>query len=241
MRQAQLQPVSADPRYRFPDPRLAAHHGLVAIGGDFRPARLVAAYARGIFPWPSPELPHAWFSPDPRLVLRPAELHISRSLRRRLGHGGFEVRYDTAFARVVDACARQQRPGEVGTWITRELAASFVALHARGLAHSVETWQDGKLVGGLYGLSLGAMFCGESMFHLVPDASKIALAALGRRLACWRFALLDCQVYSEHVARFGAKLWPRNAFLDALEVAVARPTRRGPWPPATRAEIGAGA
>lgn len=226
-----------DPRFRFPDPRLAAHHGLVAIGGDFRAERLIAAYARGIFPWPSPELPHAWFSPDPRFVLRPADLHISRSLRRVLRQGGFAVRYDTAFERVVRHCAEQERPGEVGTWITHELIEGFGELHRLGFAHSIETWRDDELVGGLYGVSLGSMFCGESMFYLQPNASKIALVALMRRLESWRFMLLDCQVYSEHLAQLGAQLLPRDRFLDNVANALECPTRRGPWAQACAREI----
>jgi len=228
-----------DPRYRFPDPRLAAHHGLVAVGGDFRPERLIAAYARGIFPWPSPELRHAWFSPDPRLVLVPSQLHVSRSLRRVLRREEFEVRYDSAFARVVAGCVAHQRPDADGTWITPELIDGFVALHRLGLAHSVETWQQGRLVGGLYGVSLGGMFCGESMFFHRTNASKIALVALVGRLVAWRHSFLDCQVYSQHLAHFGAQLWPRDRFLDALESALAQPTRRGPWPAAEPRELDA--
>ncbi len=226
-----------DPRFRFPDPRLAAHHGLVAIGGDFRAERLIAAYARGIFPWPSPELPYAWFSPDPRFVLRPTDLHISRSLRRVLRQGGFAVRYDTAFEQVVRHCAEQERPGEVGTWITQELIEGFGELHRLGVAHSIETWRDDQLVGGLYGVSLGSMFCGESMFYLQPNASKVALVALMRRLEAWRFLLLDCQVYSEHLAQLGAQLWPRDRFLDSVASSLERPTRHGPWPRACAQEI----
>lgn len=242
MKQAQPTVIELDPRFRFPDPRLAADHGLVAIGGDYRPERLIAAYAQGIFPWPSPELPFAWFSPDPRLVLAPHDLHISRSLRRLLARGAFEIRFDSAFDQVVEACAAQRRPGapgggDEGTWITDELIEAFGALHRRGIAHSVEAWHDDRLVGGLYGLSLGRMFCGESMFYRRTGASKVALAVLARRLASWRFAMLDCQVHSEHLVGFGARLWRRDRFLDTLENALRLPTRLGPWPPPTRAEL----
>lgn len=218
-----------DPRLVFPDPRDAADHGLVAIGGDYHPLRLMAAYASGIFPWPSEEMAHAWFSPDPRMVLRPADLWVSRSLRKTIARGGFEVRYDTAFATVIEQCAAQPRPEQDGTWICDELIQGFLGLHAMGLAHSVETWRGERLVGGLYGISLGAMFCGESMFFTEPNASKIALVHLAGRLQRWRFPLIDCQVYTEHLAHFGAREWPRDRFLDLLHAAMRRPTRRGAW------------
>jgi leucyl/phenylalanyl-tRNA--protein transferase len=151
--------------------------------------------------------------------------------------GGFAIRYDTAFDRVVRNCAAQKRPGEVGTWITDELSEGFAELHRRGFAHSIETWHGEELVGGLYGVSLGTIFCGESMFYRQPNASKIALVALMCRLKAWSFALLDCQVYSEHMAQLGARLWSRDRFLDTVAHALDRPTRRGPWPPLRDEEL----
>ncbi|MCP3964005.1 MAG: leucyl/phenylalanyl-tRNA--protein transferase [bacterium] len=213
----------------FPDPRQAEDHGLVAIGGDYRPELLVAAYAHGIFPWPNDNVSHAWFSPNPRMVLLPEELHVSRSLAKTLRRGRFRVTYDTAFEQVSRCCARIDRPGQDGTWITEELRAGFVELHHLGLAHSVETWRGDRLVGGLYGLSLGTMFCGESMFHLEPDASKVAFVALVRRLRGWSFRLVDCQVHTGHLEQLGAHEWPRDRFLDEVEMAVQYPTRPGPW------------
>ncbi len=213
----------------FPDPRLAEDHGLVAVGGDYRPELLITAYAHGIFPWPTEGFSHAWFSPNPRMVLEPAELHVSRSLRKTLRKGRFRVTYDTAFEEVMRRCAAAERDGQRGTWITEELMDGFAALHEIGFAHSVETWRDGRLVGGLYGLALGAAFCGESMFHDETDASKVAFVTLVRRLQTWGFPLVDCQIHTGHLAQFGAREWPRDRFLDELEVAVRLPTRRGPW------------
>jgi len=212
----------------FPDPRYAADHGLVAIGGDYRPERLLAAYMSGIFPWPCEELPLAWFSPDPRLVLRPEELHLSRSLRRTLRRGRYRVTFDTAFDEVIRRCAMARRD-DGGTWITDDLRAGMCGLHRLGFAHSVETWAGAVLVGGLYGVSIGTTFSGESMFHAAPDASKVALVHLVTRLQDWGFRMLDCQVYTEHLERLGAREWSRDTFLDELALAIAEPTRRGSW------------
>lgn len=215
--------------YDFPDPRQAAAHGLVAVGGDYRPERLLAAYVRGIFPWPSDELPFAWFSPDPRFVLEPERLHVSRSLRRTLARDRFEVRFDTAFEDVMSACAEQERPDQHGTWISEPLIEGFVGLHDLGFAHSVEAWRNGRLVGGMYGLAIGGLFCGESMFYREPDASKVALVHLVRRLAADDFLLLDCQTETPHLARLGAEAWSRSRFLATVDAALERPTLRGPW------------
>jgi len=212
----------------FPDPRYAADHGLVAIGGDFRPERLLAAYMSGIFPWPCEELPLAWFSPDPRLVLRPAELHVSRSLQKDLRRGRYRVTFDTAFDEVIRRCALARRDGR-GTWITDELRAGMCGLHRMGFAHSVEAWSGSVLVGGLYGVSIGTTFSGESMFHAVPNASKVALVRLVERLRKWEFRMVDCQVHTPHLERLGAREWHRDDFLDELALAIAEPTRRGPW------------
>lgn len=214
----------------LPDPGTADEHGLVALGGDFSVPVLLAAYARGIFPWPSEELPRAWFSPDPRMLLRPRDFHLGRRLARKRRAGPFHVTCDRAFPEVIAACAATRDRASLGTWIVDELRQGFLELHALGLAHSVETWHGERLVGGLYGLSLGAMFCGESMFHLEADASKIALAALAERLEAWDFHFIDCQVYSEHLASLGAREVPRAIFLAALGAALAKPTRLGPWP-----------
>lgn len=216
----------------FPDPRYANDDGLVAIGGDYRPERLLMAYACGIFPWPCDELPLAWFSPNPRLVLRPDELLVPRSLRKKIRRGRFRVTYDTVFERVIEQCASMPRPGGGGTWLTEELIRGLTGLHRLGFAHSVETWRDGNLVGGLYGIALGSCFCGESMFHLEPDTSKVAFVQLAERLRQWSFRMIDCQVYTDHLARFGAREWPRDVFLSELDLAVREPTRRGPWPAA---------
>lgn len=225
---------SIDPRTLrsiFPDPRTAPEHGLVAIGGDYRPEMLLAAYASGIFPWPSEDLAYGWFSPDPRWVLRPAEVQISRSLRKTLRRGRFHVTFDQAFDRVIEHCCRAPRPGQEGTWITREMVDGYCQLHRLGWAHSVETWREDELVGGLYGVSLGGMFGGESMFYLQPDASKVALVTLVQQLDRWGFTLLDCQVQSDNLERFGAREIRRADFLDQLDQALELPTRRGLWSP----------
>lgn len=213
----------------FPDPRFADSYGLVAIGGDYRPQRLLVAYANGIFPWPSEEFPHAWFSPDPRLVLLPEEIYLSRSLKKTLRRGTFDVTYDLAFEEVLHACAETRRPDTDGTWLTPELRHGLTALHKAGFAHSVESWSKGELVGGLYGLALGACFIGESMFFKKSDASKVAFASLAERLRRWKFRMIDCQVHTPHLERFGAREWPRRRFLDELERCLRVPTRRGPW------------
>lgn len=213
----------------FPPPEDAEPSGLLAVGGDLRPERLLLAYSLGIFPWPLVERPLLWFSPDPRMVLEPAALRISRSLARTLRKGRYEVRLDTCFAEVVRRCAEVPRRGEVGTWITPELAAAYERLHALGFAHSAEAFEDGQLVGGLYGVSLGGAFFGESMFACRPDASKVAFVTLVRQLEQWGFDLIDCQVHTDHLARFGAVEWPRDRFLKRLAASLERPSRCGPW------------
>ncbi len=214
----------------FPHPNEADADGLLAYGGDLSPQRVLAAYAHGIFPWPHhDDWPLLWFSPDPRLVLIPADLHVSRSLRRVLNKQAFEVRFDTAFACVIRACAMTYRPGQPGTWITAEMMQAYSTLHHLGFAHSAETWLDGQLVGGLYGISLGAAFFGESMFTHRTDASKVAFVRLVQQLHAWQFHFVDCQLYTEHLVRFGAVEWPRDVFLHALREALQQPTHRGPW------------
>jgi leucyl/phenylalanyl-tRNA--protein transferase len=213
----------------FPSPESASPEGIVALGAEPSPARLLLAYSSGIFPWPHRDLPLLWFSPDPRFVLEPRRAHVPASLRKRMRRGGYEIRADTAFREVMLGCRAATRPGQDGTWITPAMIEGYEALHHLGYAHSIEAWQDGELVGGLYGVSLGGMFTGESMFARAPDASKVAFATLLGNFAAWGFAFVDCEVYTDHLARFGAEEWPRRRFLDALGVALAAPTRKGPW------------
>ena len=213
----------------FPPPEMATEDGLIAVGGDVSPERLILAYAQGIFPWPVRGMPLLWFSPDPRFVLDPRRARITRSLRKRVRRDEYVVRVDTAFADVIRACATSPRPGQDGTWITPQLQRGYVELHERGFAHSIEAWEGGELVGGLYGVSLGSAFFGESMFSRAPDASKVAFVTLLGNLVEWGFDLVDCQVYTDHLARFGACDIPREDFLARLRVALSRDTRPGPW------------
>ena len=219
-----------DERLAFPAPELA-EDGLLAVGGDLAAERLLLAYSRGIFPWYSEGEPILWHSPDPRMVLLAEDLHIPKSLAKTRRGGAFEIRYDTAFAEVIDACARARRPGQRGTWITRAMKDAYLDLHRRGYAHSAEAFRDGRLAGGLYGVSLGAAFFGESMFAREPDASKLAFVTLVEQLRAWGLSLVDCQVHTEHLARFGALEWPRRSYLAALRKALRAPTRLGPWRP----------
>jgi len=213
----------------FPDPEDSDPSGLLAVGGDLSPRRLLRAYACGIFPWYSEGGPILWHSPDPRALLLPAELHVPRSLRRTLRCGRFEVRLDSAFPEVVRACAETPRPGQDGTWITAEMRRAYRRLHELGFAHSAEAWEEGELVGGLYGLSLGSAFFGESMFATRSDASKVALVVLVEQLLAWGFDLFDCQIESPHLARFGARPVARRDFLARLQRSLERETRRGVW------------
>jgi leucyl/phenylalanyl-tRNA--protein transferase len=203
-------------------------NGLLAAGGGLSPRRLMDAYRHGIFPWFSEEDPVLWWTPDPRMVLWLRELHVSRSLRRTLRSGRFTVTLDTAFDGVMHGCA-QPRADEAGTWITAEMTAAYGELALRGQAHSVETWLEGELVGGLYGVAVGRMFYGESMFSRVTDASKVALACLVRQLDRWGFELIDCQMTTTHLASLGAREIPRPEFMRH----VARLTRLdavpSPW------------
>ncbi len=197
---------------------LTEPNGLLAAGGDLTPERLIEAYGNGIFPWYSVGQPLLWWSPDPRMVLVPAGIKISRSLGKRLraGKRDFEVRVDSAFETVMRACAAP-REAQGGTWITDEMVAAYTALHRRGLAHSVETWVHGELAGGLYGVALGRMFYGESMFTRATDASKIALAHLARQLERWQFGMIDCQMNTLHLTSLGAREIPRGEFIRRLK------------------------
>lgn len=218
-----------DHRLIFPPPQLAEDNGVLAVGGDLSEERLILAYSSGIFPWPHEGLPLLWHSPDPRTVLVPSEIHVGRSLEKSIRRGTYEVRLDTAFRQVMRGCSGKERPNQDGTWITDEMIEGYVALHRRGLAHSVEAWRGDELVGGLYGVSLGGAFFGESMFAEAPDASKVAFATLVRQLDRWGFDFVDCQVHTEHLERFGAVEWSRTRFLAALKKALKKPTRVGPW------------
>jgi leucyl/phenylalanyl-tRNA---protein transferase len=218
-----------DDRLVFPDPELA-REGLLAVGGDLRPERLLLGYRMGIFPWYHEGLPILWHSPDPRCVIRTDRVHVSRSLARVLKHAEYEVRYDTAFSAVIRACKDAPRAGQDGTWITDEMEEAYVKLHELGFAHSVESHFEGKLAGGLYGVSIGRMFFGESMFSWRSNASKVALVTLARRLASEGSRIIDAQVANPLTASLGAEEWPRRRYLDELAVEIAAaPTRRGPW------------
>jgi leucyl/phenylalanyl-tRNA--protein transferase len=199
---------------------LAEPNGLLAAGADLSPQRLLAAYRRGIFPWFAPGEPILWWSPDPRMVLLPERIRISRSLAKTLRNVDYEVKLDTAFARVIAACAGTPRPGQSGTWIVPAMQAAYLRLHRMGVAHSVETWQDGKLVGGLYGIAIGRAFFGESMFSHRSDASKIALAHLCAHLARREFGIIDCQMETAHLASLGARPIPRDDFLARVAALV---------------------
>lgn len=190
-------------------------NGLLAAGGGLSAPRLIAAYAHGCFPWFSEGEPVLWWSPDPRMVLFPRELHVPRSLARRLRRGDFTVTADAAFADVVAGCA-EPRDQQGGTWITAEMREAYERLHAAGYAHSVEAWQDGLLVGGVYGVAIGRAFFGESMFTRVPDASKVAFVRLVGALTAWGFGVIDCQMKTEHLARFGAREIPRAEFVEIV-------------------------
>jgi len=213
----------------FPDPSEAEPDGLLAVGGDLSPERVLAGYSIGVFPWPHKGWPMLWFSPDPRMMLFPPELKVARSLRQTIRRQRYEIRFDTDFAGVIAACGKAKRPGQKGTWITREMVTAYTRLHELGFAHSAEAWLDGRLVGGLYGISLGGAFFGESMFALEPDASKVAFVTLVGRLKEWDFHFVDAQVHTPHLARFGAREIPRTEYLARLEKALGLPTRRGKW------------
>jgi leucyl/phenylalanyl-tRNA--protein transferase len=203
-------------RLAFPDPRLASAEGLLAVGGDLSPERLLLAYSLGIFPWYGRGEPLLWWSPDPRCVIIPAEVHVSRRLERTLRRAPFDVTCNRVFDTVISACADLRRNGPGGTWLVPEMQDAYRQLHRLGYAHSVEVWQGPQLAGGLYGVALGRFFFGESMFHCVTDASKVALVRLCRYLAAHRFVLFDCQVSNPHLQRMGAKPMARAAFLETL-------------------------
>lgn len=213
----------------FPDPEQADPNGLLGVGGDLHPGRVLLAYQLGIFPWFSEGQPILWWSPDPRFVLRTADLSVPRSLAKRIRQRPYRITMDTAFARVVEACARAPRRGQDGTWITDGMRACYLRLHDAGFAHSIEAWEDDALVGGLYGVAIGRLFAGESMFASRPDASKIAFVHAVRQLVRWGFPLIDSQVHTAHLERFGAREIPRTTYLAELPALVGAEGRPGRW------------
>lgn len=206
-------------KIEFPDPDEADESGLLAIGGDLSIDRLKLAYSKGIFPWYEDGMPILWWSPDPRMVLFPEKMIISHSLKQSLKRNQFAFSIDKAFEKVIVNCSHTPRKGEEGTWITREMKNAYIRLHEAGYAHSAETWLDGKLVGGLYGVSLGKVFFGESMFHHVTNASKVALYHLVEKLHNWGFQIIDAQIYTNHLESLGGELIQRGQYLRILEEA----------------------
>jgi leucyl/phenylalanyl-tRNA--protein transferase len=213
----------------FPPPQLAEEGGLLAAGGDLSEKRLLLAYSMGIFPWYSDDSPILWWSPDPRLVLFPGELRVSRSLKQTIKKGVFTITMDSAFEAVIRNCAGTKRKKEKDTWITTSMIDAYVHLHQSGYAHSVEAWLNGKLAGGLYGVALGSVFFGESMFSKESNASKTAFVALVHQLIQWKFTIIDCQVTTAHLISLGAREIPRRKFLNILKSSLKVPTRKGRW------------
>lgn len=213
----------------FPDVAYAEKDGLLAVGGDLCTERLLKGYSSGIFPWFDHDDLLLWWSPDPRFILLPQKFKPSESFKRKIKKNGFEVKFDHAFSKVINHCAKVGRKDEEGTWITTEMRKAYIRLHKEGFAHSVETWRNGKLVGGLYGVSLGKAFFGESMFHLEPDASKIALNALVQRAIEWKFHFIDSQVSTSHLTRLGAENISRTEYLALLKKAMKAETKKGKW------------
>jgi leucyl/phenylalanyl-tRNA---protein transferase len=213
----------------FPDPNLAEDEGLLAVGGDLSSGRLLLAYANGIFPWYSEGNPILWWSPEPRMILFPNKFKVSKSLEQTVRNKKFEIKFDTAFEQVIELCSAVRRNEQDGTWITAEMKQAYIGLHQLGFAHSVETYMNGKLAGGLYGVSLGRAFFGESMFYLQKDASKIAFYFLINKLIEWGFHFIDAQVETGHLKNLGAVLLPRKEFLRLLKKALIYPTVKGKW------------
>lgn len=203
--------------------------GLLALGGDLSPVRLLNAYAGGIFPWFSEGQPLLWWSPDPRMVFRTGGVHLPSRFRRSLRASGWVLRADTRFREVIEACASSPRPGQDGTWITREMVEAYVALHVLGFAHSIEVLDGDHLVGGIYGVAIGRMFFGESMFSAASGGSKVALAGLAHRLSSWGWPLIDAQVENDHLLRMGAQHLPRERFLGEVRVLVEAAEAPGGW------------
>ena len=223
--------LSADPEAPFPPASSALHlpDGLLAVGGDLSPPRLLNAYRHGIFPWFSEGQPILWWTPDPRMVFRTGKPVLSSRFRRSLRNSTWQVRADTAFDPILHACASVPRPGQDGTWITREMVAAYRELHRLGHAHSVEVFAGEQLVGGIYGVAIGRMFFGESMFSAESGGSKVALAALALRLHQWGWPLIDAQVENPHLVSLGAESWPRTDFLAQVQGLVQQPEAAGNW------------
>ena len=213
----------------FPSPKLAPKEGLLAVGGDLRQERLLLAYRMGIFPWYSRYEPILWWSPDPRLVLYPGEIRVSKSLQKTIKKGLFRITMDQAFEAVINACAQSRTSADEGTWIVEEMIDAYCELHESGFAHSVEAWRDDRLAGGLYGVSLGKCFFGESMFTHISNASKVAFVALVKHLQALNFDLIDCQVTTPHLLTFGAREISRTRYLNELEKSLKPSTLRGQW------------
>jgi len=213
----------------FPPPYLASKEGLLAVGGDLSQKRLLLAYHTGIFPWFSDDEPILWWSPDPRLVLYPEEIRVSKSLKKIIKKNMFHVTMDSAFVKVINQCAKIRLQNNQGTWIIKEMIDAYCNLHESGFAHSVEAWYQGELAGGLYGVSLGKCFFGESMFTRVNNASNVALVKLVEYLNALSFDMIDCQLTTEHLLRFGAKEIPRISFLKQLKESLKAPTKKGKW------------
>jgi leucyl/phenylalanyl-tRNA--protein transferase len=215
----------------FPPAWLARSDGLLCIGGDLSPERLLLAYENGIFPWFSKDEPFLWWSPDPRLVLFPKEINVSKSLNKKIKKNLFKVTIDTAFKQTIVSCAKPRKNEHEGTWLVDEMIEAYIQLHTMGYAHSIETWRDNKLVGGLYGVCLGGSFFGESMFSFESDASKIALVALVNYLKKQHFDLIDCQVTTDHLLNMGACEISRDSFLDIINQSVKRKDIKDIWDP----------
>ena len=213
----------------FPHPNEAVDDGLLAIGGDLSPKRLITAYTSGIFPWYGDDDPILWWSPDPRLILFPNKFKVSKSLRNTIKKKIFDIRIDFAFEEVIDSCKKTSRKNQTGTWITDEMKSAYIKMHKIGLAHSVEAWINNKLVGGLYGLAIGNSFFGESMFHKYTDASKVAFYYLSQLALKWNYSFIDCQVSSPHLISLGAEEISRNDFLELLSESNSYETKQERW------------
>lgn len=216
-------------RFEFPSINHATEEGIVAVGGNLSPGMLLSAYRQGIFPWYSKGEPILWWSPDPRFLLFPDEIHVSSSLKKTLKKPIFTFTLDTEFERVITECSTKPRPGQDGTWITDEMITGYVELHRLGFAHSLEIWRDTRLAGGLYGVSIGPFFFGESMFSHESNASKAGLAKLALFAQSRGFLCIDCQIYTEHLASMGAREVARSTFLSMLKSKVEGKTLRGSW------------
>ncbi len=216
-------------KLEFPSPLLARSDGLLAIGGDLSLERLLLAYRRGIFPWFSDDTPILWWSPDPRLVLYPHRLKISKSLKKNIRKNIFRITMDQAFEQVISACAEVRLKANERTWIGADMIASYCRLHESGFAHSVEAWHEGELAGGVYGVSLGGCFFGESMFTRISNASKVAFVKLVNHLEIFDFDMVDCQISTSHLINFGAKEVSRKRFMEELERSLRKPTPKGKW------------